>query len=424
MCDATQNTTDENAEPQVDCDNCMDTVNECDSREIDGQTVCEGCVEACDCCRCDCVSGDMISTEDDCRTCADCNFECAYCGDTYSDDELNSAESGWRAGHSACNRCYENSMIRCDTCGDECGNSTPEGDWPETAFCTENGEVMCESCYCEHERKQACPDRVRAYRTTTKARKSVYDGTTGRKTGIEIEFQGPSGAKANDYDTGKTCLKTGYDMGSYYEVRTTNPATLERDQLNQFGEFCQQWRDNGATVDSRCGLHVHVDVSDLDNVQVAELNNLVSRIEDDWLEHMPDSRTHNSYCHAESLREIHASRYGVGDEELAEHVSGGNASDLNERYPDARYRTLNLCAAYVHGSAEFRLHGGTLNIDKIRHHVAFCHMLVELCRMEYPVGDVNTVSGAIVAFYDLTNDEAGCAELSHYMASRKAKFAR
>ena len=125
----------------------------------------------------------------------------------------------------------------------------------------------------------------------------------------------------------------------------------------------------GATVNRSCGLHVHVDVSDLTAAEIATVICRYAQFEGEIDTFMPPSRrTGNQWARTtrnwaarirdRSLREV----CQVSDEQRG------------------RYCKLNLESFRRQGTIEVRHHSGTLNPTKIENWVRFLVHFIEACR--------------------------------------------
>ena len=154
-------------------------------------------------------------------------------------------------------------------------------------------------------------------------------------------------------------------------AEVVSPPIKGEDGFNQIRTVCNVLNRIGCIVNKTCGLHVHVDAS---NLSIRELRNICTS----WLkyEHVieslvpPSRRRHeNRFCRSNVLR------YNY-DEVSAMFERINNARNRTSIYnamcPRVRNYKLNVRSLGRHGTLEFRYHGGTLNARKIQNHVKFC----------------------------------------------------
>lgn len=106
----------------------------------------------------------------------------------------------------------------------------------------------------------------------------------------------------------------------------------------------------GGTINTRCGLHVHIGVRDLDTNGLKRLVSSWKVHEDQFLSLIPAGRRRNQYCRPWNRR-----------------ISLATAMDFVSnptRNGWVKYTSLNLSPLPRLGTVEVRLHGGTLNGTK------------------------------------------------------------
>lgn len=134
----------------------------------------------------------------------------------------------------------------------------------------------------------------------------------------------------------------------------------------------------GAEVDRSCGLHVHVDASDLSPEEINEILTRYARYETQIDAFMPLSRRENNNHYCRSVKDL-LQNYTLGP------LDRGVRTFLRE-FPDTgcgnsrRFYKINLVAYVRHGTLEFRHHSGTRNANKIKNWVLFVLHFVEECR--------------------------------------------
>jgi hypothetical protein len=208
-----------------------------------------------------------------------------------------------------------------------------------------------------------------------------------RRFGVEIEFVGigqsqmlrtlrdaeiPSTSNGS-YNRGNWVVK---DDGSVHGPRGSgelvSPPLSGVRGLAQVKKVCQTILDAGATANSTCGLHVHVDAAGLTGSQMANVVRLYRDHQSVINQILPTSRHRNRY----------ASPMGTGVNACLTQLdqargTTGIRSALN--YLN-RYLAVNLSAFIRHGTIEFRQHNGTTSPSKILSWIKFCLALVEKAR--------------------------------------------
>eukprot|EP00439_Symbiodinium_sp_Y106_P052953 s630_g7.t1 len=140
--------------------------------------------------------------------------------------------------------------------------------------------------------------------------------------------------------------------------------------------------DLDARITKSCGLHVHMDMTQLSkakmkHVTLVNFARLWVRLEPLLLAAVPPSRRDNEYCEqvAPHLRTKSANRLWFGHEYFAaRHVK----KLLN---PRGKYHTVNFPDEdRVYHTIEVRLHSGTVEAWKIKRWVKLCLQLLEVCK--------------------------------------------
>ena len=135
---------------------------------------------------------------------------------------------------------------------------------------------------------------------------------------------------------------------------------LTAESLNEAKSATRALRIGGATVNHKCGLHVHIGADEFGTEGIANLVwnwNLAHRTISALV---AKSRLNNTFCLPVDLSEL---------DENFEHVRNGHMSNLGRDGAGmfgGRYRSLNLNSYAKHGTVEVRLHHGTLNGSKVK----------------------------------------------------------
>ena len=207
---------------------------------------------------------------------------------------------------------------------------------------------------------------------------------SNRKFGIEIEFK--SNLSRDDIAAriraaGVTCYAEGYnhatratwklitDVSAGYEL-VSPPIT--RAEFGQIEVVCRVLAECGAKVDKTCGLHVHHDARDFTLNGLKNVAKLWLKLEGAMGKLVaPSRRAGNMYLKPNSTNKA----------AKVEAINKANSvSDLLHGFQSSdRYYAFNLMSYLRHGTAEVRLHGGTIEAEKIINWVTLTQNMVEKC---------------------------------------------
>lgn len=250
----------------------------------------------------------------------------------------------------------------------------------------------------------------------TKSDKVLFD----RFVGCEMEVEGGNGCYVNDLLDSRIGICHDGSLQSGVEI-ITPPASLDK-LHNLITRTTLELRQNDFVVNSRCGLHIHFDMSDLKN-KYGKLSNILKTyylVEPILFSILPPSRLASKYCtplskfykyeHFEvsSMEELEHNWYRHAepfiealDKELRRELLGElqskygyNYSEVfnkmsevelrknyyriwrtswkkytndwkNSKYNRSRYVGVNFHSFFYRGTFEVRHHSGTLNATKI-----------------------------------------------------------
>jgi hypothetical protein len=177
-------------------------------------------------------------------------------------------------------------------------------------------------------------------------------------------------------------------------MELVSPPLKGADGLAQLETVCKVLNELGAKVNRSCGMHVHHDARHL---ELDEWKNLVKsyiKYEDTIDLLMAPSRRGNGNQWCRSLKCSYAG-YTV-DELWARVDRSYDIYNLQNMF-GTRYVKLNLEAAAVHGTVEFRQHGGTTNFAKIAAWIALTQGLVTSAVQGKPVRGRVPKKGSVLA---------------------------
>lgn len=205
-----------------------------------------------------------------------------------------------------------------------------------------------------------------------------------RKFGVEIEFIGNINIAQEALEAlGVECVYEHENTKqTYSKWKFTQEASVHRggelvspvlsgvDGFRQIEIACQALQQAECSVNNSCGLHVHVDGSDL---SVKEAVNLLRRYADseqriDTV--MPRKRRESHNQWSQSLRILDAQKY----EQM---LQQSDISNVGYLVPGGKYNKVNLASYSRQKTIEFRHHSGTLSADKIINWVRFCVNFLE-----------------------------------------------
>lgn len=235
-----------------------------------------------------------------------------------------------------------------------------------------------------------------------------------RKFGVEIEFLTtlsqenirdhlltagvPAITSQGNNKTTSTSWKVATD-GSLPDgqgLELVSPVLCGQNGIDQIRKVCEILSGLGLSVSKACGLHVHVDVRDLRDVDILHIVTRYSAFESDIDSWMPQSRrgSNNSMC-------LPASKtLGIFQSDDFKKLSGGQIRQrlgTPDTYDRRRYSKVNLCPFIRQGTVEFRHHSGTVNATKIENWVRFVVAFTEASK-------VKTVSRSVQEFVPVGPD--------------------
>lgn len=257
---------------------------------------------------------------------------------------------------------------------------------------------------------------------------SWIDGITlpERSFGIEMEFYGATptsvvrAAHALGVDvqyenythrvtphwkivTDASVTRTGTGVGQGLEL--VSPILSGTDGIRQLALVSRALAQAGAKVNKTCGVHVHLDTSDLSAAQIGRtvINYAMAQAAIDRI--LPISRrstSYNQYCQPIPTGAIERLLGITERNQLA-----------NAMY--SRYHTVNLQSLSRHGTVEFRQHAGSIEAKKIAHWI---NLLQDLATFSASMGTLDPTNSAHIA--DVA-DQIGLNESTRvYMATREA----
>tara|TARA_R100000808_G_C2149025_1_gene157319 strand:+ start:1438 stop:2226 length:789 start_codon:yes stop_codon:yes gene_type:complete len=198
---------------------------------------------------------------------------------------------------------------------------------------------------------------------------------TKRTLGIEVEFNRPTNLSKSETveklnETGITVVDAsyGHSVNSNWKVVTDGSTDLElvspilklEELKAQLKALLEKMNEIGCSVDRRCGVHLHVGVSEFKKKNFINLLNIYKNSEKVMDSLQPRSRrnSNNTYCASLQRKNI---------EDLVGYSARSNV----------RYHKINFCCFATYGTVEFRHQAGTLNFEKIMLFVAITTAMTE-----------------------------------------------
>lgn len=217
---------------------------------------------------------------------------------------------------------------------------------------------------------------------------------SNRKFGVEIEMYGLSPVQIlsvfNNLDISCRYENYNHRTRNHWKITTdgsingSNPHELVspplqgEEGLEEVKKIANAIRGAGGRINASCGLHVHVEASGLNSLELANTVIRYSKFENEIDMLMPYSRRgdRNSYCY---------SVQGLGTQmslQLRQISRLSNNIFIRNFLGGDRFRKVNLVSYLRHGTIEFRQHSGTLDGTKIINWIQFCVNFVEQSKIE------------------------------------------
>lgn len=158
-----------------------------------------------------------------------------------------------------------------------------------------------------------------------------------------------------------------------YSVEMVTPICTYRD-IETIQELLRKLRQNGAFVNSSCGVHIHVNAAPFTAPKLRNLVNIVASKEDMIYKALQVSqRREVNYCkriEPSFLEEINCRKPQTLEELKLIWYHGEDGS--REHYHSSRYHCLNLHSVFQKGTIEFRAFNGEIHAGKIKAYIQFC----------------------------------------------------
>lgn len=166
----------------------------------------------------------------------------------------------------------------------------------------------------------------------------------------------------------KWTIKEDGSLNHHYGFEMVSPILQGRSGLVDLGKMVNMLNSVGCEVDARCGMHVHVDVSDLSEDEKVAVATRYSHFHDKIEKFVNKSRWNNYNCERTASHHVDYFLTNILREGKASPYSrSGQAVSISDRYP----------------TLEFRHHEGCLDVKEVQNWVKFCINFVEQSVKEY-----------------------------------------
>lgn len=170
-----------------------------------------------------------------------------------------------------------------------------------------------------------------------------------RKFGIELETHACANHNELRGNTAFGCK----EEGSVDGMEFVSPVFYSDAGFEEVDKICTFARENEWELNSSCGFHVHLDMSNESNNSLNAVAIAYHYTYELWISFFSDSRKRNYYCARE-------------DWDANDVLSSDSFEDFACCFAAERYRWLNLDSYRRFRTFEIRLHSGTLNATKIK----------------------------------------------------------
>jgi hypothetical protein len=250
----------------------------------------ETSIEAADACQaCGTITPDICSNCDCCieHDCCEC-YTCGNCPRHCRHTTCLGCERRVETVCLHCHHCTEHDCCECYTCG-SCGLAISPDD-----YCSD-----CERCdrCCQGHSDASDVMRHGNFRFHPSSKREFKRNPLQRFLSLELEVAGADEYEyiGNAADRWSDAIVEDGSLDSGGFEINTNPSNGDL-FLSHITDLCDSLADGGARVNASCGMHCHVDASDLNYFDLYKLCILYSRLESTLFELVSPRRASNSYC--------------------------------------------------------------------------------------------------------------------------------
>lgn len=310
-------------------------------------------------------------------------------------------------GESHCSECFHETYFECNNC-DDC-------QYRDYEYVTDDGDSYCEDCYYDLFTNCVGCD-YQMYRDSAEWINDdphCYDCATERTNVTLDEYGTCHMAVSESFDRNKWKRRVGLEIEAVHDMDDEMETDFYEDNI----EIDRNWRivhdgsinseggtgrefvmrggmqgdelyqaieglsdilwSRGWGVNRSCGLHIHIDGSDLDAEHLSSILKVAKMSESIIYKMMPPSRRNGRWCRRIPLSLSEIERMRLSEEHFIEAwYSAFDVRPSMEKYNDSRYCGVNMHSRVVHGSIEFRHHSGTIDPRKIINWIEICQRIV------------------------------------------------
>ncbi len=314
---------------------------------------------------------------------------CRHCGLLHHPDDIHNID-----GMTVCTSCWDEGKSNCDLCASCCPS------WFMVSGCEhEDDVVMCLSCS----------------RKTTFDRKTSYvcnnylEVPSDRYFGIELETH-----RCVNYRQ----LLEGNCWGAKYDdtvegMEFDSPKFKGDCGFEAVASICNIAKDNAWQVNSDCGFHLHLDMSNESAKNLRAIAYAYDSTIEVWRELVSDDRQLSSWCTHEN------------DSSEIQYLTSKTAWKSYAGSHARRHVWLNWSAYYDYGTIEIRSHEGTLDPEAICNWVKAHMVFVDWATKVGEKTVLDTLRGTKSKLFSIIADiwsEAGQSELHKYYSRKSIRL--
>jgi hypothetical protein len=373
------------------CNECGDLINGDRYKDVDGETVCAGCLEklgqtVCWKCKDTFDNADMDENPDGNVWCDDCiadhTFDCAACNNTTWDCEKQVVET-CHGSDDICKACADSDTVECS----DCNNIVYQNDCHETV----GGDDVCESCYADsYGTCDTCGGIVHCDDLYCTDYSTHCEGCRPYDSNFDPSgFRNRSGSMTEIGSTRCFGVELETDeCEGYHDLENSgawgakNDPTVDGkefysdilngdDGLNAIKEWGALASCNGWDAGSSAGYHLHLDMRNESDDSLYAIAYAYRKTQEVWWSFVESHRHTGCYSHR--------CRWDCADVDAAVRDARSYYSFVGR---GTRYNWCNLAAYGQHTTIENRLHHGTCDgsevINWVKANTRFCDWASQL----------------------------------------------